>query len=712
MNHTRSLSIFLALAVTATSSLGLAGCAKKKSSQMTPDIPQISHTTSPQRPEGAENTPVPITDDKVAEPAAENPSGDQEAVNPDDQQAGAESGAIFIPETPHPALSNDPEDADQTYNVSIEVMPEAINPWASSESYATGVIRACYQPLLGIKEDDQFEQRFYYAAAQSYDVSPDAMTYTFHLRPDAKWSDGVPVTAQHFVDGFRHLFSPGLNAPYIEFYKDIKNGEKVAAAQLPPEKLGVTALDDLTLKIELEEPSSTFLNACALPAASPYRKDKMDVWQDKLGKSPDTILSNGPYVLTGWTPDKITLEKNPYFYGADRVAIGPVNLIRIEGFNEQRDAFLQGKVDNFSYYNQEIKEIFSKNPHVQYYNRQSPSLTFLFFDCTKPNVSNAKMRKAMALCLDNEDINRQLWDGSYVGATGWIPNQVYVGNLEYRKNTPPYLSQLKKQNLDPRALFIQGMQEAGLGDDPSKLTIEFTTVPGGWYKDFAAYLGKAFKDKIGFNLTHKSFEWDAFQKELNQGNVEMGMMGWTSELIEPYALMSIQTTLGNKVLGTNWSNQDFDSLVQKAKITWDENERLQYYQQAEQILMDEMPVIPVEFWRDHYFYMDYLKNQDWASFGTMSFSAGYISGKEASVKDSLDIFQNTIKPFIEEMRKKESGHEEASSEGASESGDQTSPSQETSEGAETTQSAASDPFELVSNVTGASESSPSTEPSK
>lgn len=711
MNHTRALSIFLALAVTTTSSLGLVGCGKKQNSQMTPNVSPVSYTTSPQRPEGADNTPVPVVDDQVSASDAETPSGDQEAVTADQEEA-TDVGAIFIPETPHPALSDDPEDADQTYNTSIEVMPEAIDPWASSESYATTIIRACYQPLLGIKEDDQFEQRFYYAAAQSYEVTPDAMTYTFHLRPDAKWSDGVPVTAQHFVDGFRHLFSPGLNAPYIEFYKDIKNGEKVAAAQLTPDKLGVTALDDLTLKIELEEPSSTFLNACALQPAAPYRKDKMDVWQDKLGKSPETILSNGPYVMTKWTEDQITLEKNPYFYGEDRVAMGPINLYLINDFNRERDAFLEGKIDNFGFYNQEIKEIFSKNPHIQYYNRQSPSLTFLFFDCTKTNVGNAKMRKAMALCLDNDDINMKLWDGSYVGATGWIPNQVYVGNLEYRKNTPPYLSQLTKQNLDPRALFIQGMQEAGLGDDPSTLTITFTTVPGDWYQDFAAYLGQAFKEKIGFNLAHQTYEWDDFQKELTQGNVEMGMMGWTSELIEPYALMSIQTTLGNKVLGTNWSNQDFDSLVQKAKVTWDENERLQYYQQAEQILMEEMPVIPVEFWRDHYFYMDYIKNQDWASFGTLNFTAGYISGKEASLKDSVSILENTIKPFIEEMNRKENGEQAASSEESSDGSEQTSGAEETSLEQNTSENASSDPFELVSDETGTNEATPSVEPSK
>lgn len=711
MNRTRSLSIFLALAMTVTSSLGLVGCAKKKNPQLAPDVTPVSYTTSPQRPEGANNNPVPVEDDQVSAPAAETPSGDQETATPD-QGAQTDAPAVFIPEAPHPPISDDPEDADQTYNISVEVMPEAIDPWGSSESYATAIIRSCYQPLLGIKEDDQFEQRFYYAAAQSYEVSPDALTYTFHLRPEAKWSDGVPVTAKHFVDGFHHLFSPGLNAPYIEFYKDIKNGEKVAAAQLPPEKLGVSAVDDLTLKIELEEPSSTFLNACALPAASPYRKDKMDLWQGKLGKSTDTILSNGPYVMTQWTPEQITLEKNAYFYGADRVAMGPINIYHMDDFNEERDAFLQGKIDTFGFYNDEVKDLFSKNPHIQYYNRQSPSLTFLFFDCTKSNVSNPKMRKAMALCLDNDDINNKLWDGSYVGATGWIPNQVYVGNLEYRKNTPPYLSQLKKQNLDPRALFIQGMQEAGLGDDPSTITITFTTVPGGWYQDFAAYLGKAFKEKIGINLAHQSFEWDAFQKELTQGNVEMGMMGWTSELIEPYALMSIQTTLGNKVLGTNWSNQDFDSLVQKAKVTWDENERLQYYQQAEQILMDEMPVIPVEFWRDHYFFMDYLKNQDWASFGTLNFSAGYIAGKEASVKESLEIFKNTITPYLQEQDKKQEGNQEGASEEPSGDDSQTADAQETSAGTEAAESTGSDPFELVSTPTGESEASPSTEPSK
>lgn len=711
MNHTRSLSIFLALAMTATSSLGLVGCAKKQNSQLTPDVSPVSYTTSPQRPEGANDKPASVTDDQANASAAETLSGDQEAATPD-EGGQAEAGAVFIPQTPHPPLSDDPEDADQTYNVSVGVMPEAIDPWGSSESYAATVISACYQPLLGIKEDAQFEQRFYYAAAQSYEVSPDALTYTFHLRPEAKWSDGVPVTAQHFVDGFRHLFSPGLNAPYIEFYKDIKNGGKVADAKLPPDKLGVSAVDDLTLKIELEEPSSTFLNACALPPASPYRKDKMDVWQGKLGKSTDTILSNGPYVMTQWTPEQITLEKNAYFYGADRVAMGPINIYHMDDFNKERDAFLQGKIDTLGgYYSEEITDIFSKNPHIQYYNRHSPSLTFFFFDCTKENVSNAKMRKAMALCLDNDDLNNKLWEGSYVGATGWIPNQVYVGSLEYRKNTPPYLSQLKKQNLDPRALFIQGMQEAGLGDDPSTITINFTTVSGDWYQKLASYLAKAFKEKIGFNLVHQTFEWEDFQKELTQGNVEMGMMGWTSELIEPYALMAIQTTLGNKVLGTNWSNQDFDGLVQKAKVTWDEHERLQYYQQAEQILMEEMPVIPVEFWRDHSFYMDYLKNQDWASFGTMNFSAGYISGKEASVKDSVEIFKNTITPYLEELKKKKDGNKEGSSE---ETGDasEASDTQETSAGSEAAESTGSDPFELVSTPTGESEASPSTEPSK
>lgn len=532
-----------------------------------------------------------------------------------------------------------PLDEDQTLRLVTESMPSKLDPWTNLSSYNASILQYLYDPLVGILEDGDGQIHYYGAACQKIQRTKDQLTYIFYLRPDAVWSDGEKVTAQHFVDGFRHLFSlpkevrPGS---YMELLQDIENASDIMQGTKSADELGVLAVNPGVLMIKLSHPSPEFLALSSLPCVAPYRKDKMDAWGDKLGTSPETLLTNGPYVVSSWTEDKVQLAKNPNYHAADEYYLTSLEYLLL-GTAADWSTFLKGDIDLFDHEIPDWKAMLRRNPHLVKRHVKSPSLSFLLCQTQEAPLNHPKLRQALSQCLDREEISNKFWDDSYMPATGYLPHRIFVDETEYRSKAPSYFTDAPATT--PKELFLEGMKEVGLGDDPSSITLEFVTVEGDWYKAFASYLAKCFEEKLGIKLIHKPLPWEQLQKALEEGKYQLALMGWTSETRDPSALLTLMTTEGNKTLGLHWSNPKYDSLVAGALHNPDPAVRLQNYQEAEELLISEMPVIPFVFWRDAVYEMDYLQGTTQDKVNLISVRGRYISGREANRAETAKIWE-------------------------------------------------------------------------
>lgn len=557
-------------------------------------------------------------------------------IKPEDLDPNFKSALLEGRTTAEPSK---PLDEDQSWRTTLDQMPSKLDPWTNTTSYAAGLLSLLYDPLVKTMTDVKGNTLYYGAACQNIERTKDQLTYLFHLRPEAVWSDGEPVTAQQFVDGFHHLFTLSKEerpTPYLELLQDILNVPEVLQGEKAVDQLGIFALNPTTLMIQLTHPNPNFLSLASLECLVPYRKDKMDAWGDQLGTSPETVLGNGPYLLTAWEKERIEITKNPNYHAAEEYYLSPIEY-RLWAAIDALGEFRQGKLDTIDYSEPNWQAMMAVNPHVIERQLNSPSLSFLLCQTKEPPLNHPKLRQALSLCLDRKEINEVFWDNYYLPATGYIPHQIFVGDQEYRSQVPVGWADSSK--LSPKDLFLEGMKEVGLGTDPSSLSLSFTTVEGYWYEDLAVYLKDVFKKKIGIELTHKVLPWEDLQKAVAEGKYQLALMGWTSETRDPSSLLTLMTTEGNKDLGLNWSNEEYDSLTIGAKHNPDPAMRLENYKEAEELLLQEMPIIPLAFWRNNYYEMDYIQGTTKDKVDLTSLRGRYISGRKASLADSIKIFE-------------------------------------------------------------------------
>lgn len=422
--------------------------------------------------------------------------------------------------------------------------------------------------------------------AKSWELTPDGLTYVFHLRDNAKWSNGDPVTAQDFVYSFRRIMNPATAAPYVNVLFPIKNAEAVATGKLLPEQLGVEAPDDSTVKFTLKAPTPYFLQLMAHHTALPLYRKSVEKYGDKF-TAPGNLVSNGAYQLISFVPnDKIVMRKNPYYYDADKVKIDVVNWLPFEDRSNCMRRFEAKEVqicadvpaEQMDY----VRKSFGSQLHI------APQLGSYFLDIkseTGSPLKDMRVRRAISLVIDRDFIADEVWRGTMLPSYSLVPQGI-----------DNYISGGVKQDYAHQDLLEREDQAKELlrqaGVAPNSLSIELLYNTSENHKNVMAAIADMLKN-IGINASLNEMEGVTYFNYLREGGqFDLARDGWIGDYSDPQSFLFLYKS-DSSFNYAKWSNKAFDTLLDKASVTTDLKARGVMLADAERLLLQEQVIIPL-----------------------------------------------------------------------------------------------------------------------
>ncbi len=468
----------------------------------------------------------------------------------------------------------------QVFRMNLGTEPPDLDPAKTDDLTSYTVIL----PLLkGLTEFDA-SMRPQPAIAERWEMSQGGKRYVFHLRKDALWSDGKPVTAADFLFAWKRVLTPETGAPYVFFLFELKNGKAFYDRQIKDfGQVGVHAPDPQTLVVDLERPTPFFLDLAAAPVMLPLREDVVSAFGDKFTEA-SHMLSNGAYRMKQWAhEEKIVLVPNPYFYlktpalrpqvkGIEMYMINDANTSVVMYENNELD-FIETSTSIPAFDVRRLRK--SPNSHVRVLHR----INYFGFNVQKPPFNNPKVRQAFAYALDRSYYPRLMQSGQKP-MTSWIT----PGLVGYNPNAGLKYDPYKAKQL---------LAEAGYPDGKGFPTVHIsyqTLYDAQKESEIAQYL---WKKNLNVDVRLDNMEWKVLLSKLDEDPPAIFRLGWFVDYPDADSYMNVfLSDSGNN--HTRWKNARYDALVQQAVITLAPEKRQKLYDEAQRLLLEkDAAIIPV-----------------------------------------------------------------------------------------------------------------------
>ncbi len=308
-------------------------------------------------------------------------------------------------------------DADGIWRRGETMEPGSLDPHKASTVTEQRVLDELYEGLVVYDGEGKLRP----GVAQSWEVSDDQLVYTFHLRPDARWSDGSPVTADDFAFALRRLMDPKTGAQYASILYTLKNARAVNTGGMPLERLGVRSLDPLTLELTLEHPAAYLLAQLTHFTALPLHRPSLARWGASFTRA-GHLVTNGAFVLKDYVPnDRLVLAKNPFFHDAAQVRLDGEIIFPMEDHSAALRRFMAGEID--SYPDVPIDQVGFVRAHLAAEFKVAPNLGSYFwaFDTRHAPFSDPRVREALAMVIDRDFLARTIWGGTMLPGFSFVP---------------------------------------------------------------------------------------------------------------------------------------------------------------------------------------------------------------------------------------------------------------------------------------------------
>jgi oligopeptide transport system substrate-binding protein len=459
--------------------------------------------------------------------------------------------------------------------------PDNIDPNKSSFAPEGAVISRVFEPLLTFDKDLKPVP----AAASSFDVSSDGKTYTFHLRQGAKYSDGQPVKAQDFEYSFKRILDPDTAAEYASFFTDagIVGAADYNSGKGTADQVGVKATDDNTLQIQLTNPVGYLPDLVALWVVPPLRQDIIQKAGDAWVQNPATYIGNGPFKMSEWVhQDHITLVPNENYVGT-QPKLQKVTLLMVSDSEADYAAYRNNERDWTLVPDADVQAVRGDSTLSQQAVEYTELTTFwLTFNLANKPLDNVNVRKALSMAIDRNALIRDIAGGVGKPATSMIP-----------PGMPGYQAELGKDidfNVDGAK---QLLAQAGYTDPSTfpQLHFRYATTTGNQAR--AEFIQAQLKQNLGINIVLDSMESKAFQAAYKAKDFDLAWEGWGADYPDPQDWMTGLFGCNASNNKYNYCNQQFDQMAAKGDTATDQNQRMQAYAQAQQILVQDLPVAPL-----------------------------------------------------------------------------------------------------------------------
>ncbi len=507
-----------------------------------------------------------------------NESTEEEASTGDDATAESDGGAAST--------------GEKVLSVQIGPNPETLDPALNSAVDGGNMILHTFECLLTVDEEGKLAP----GQAESWEVSEDGLTWTFHLRDGLKWSDGSDLTANDFVYSWQRVCDPNTAAPYAETVLSMVEGyEEAIAGDIT--KLNVVAVDDTTLEVHLTSACSYFGSLAAFATLSPVQQATIEANGDAWAVDASTYISNGSFYISEWVPGSyIMCTKNPNYWNADAVKLDAIKFNLIEDANASYSAYQTGEVLFIK--DVPTEEIPSLEGNPEFYVDPIIGTYYLSLNTQKAPFDDANVRKALSLAIDREYVAGTLMQGTYSAASNFMgPGWIDTDGSQFMDNAnggQPYIDITNHEANVEEAKRL--LAEAGYPDGEGFPAITYSTNDAGYHKVVAEYLQQAWAE-LGITLDVDIVEWASFTPMRRNGDYEASRNGWVGDYSDPSNMLDLlYSTNGNN--DGKFNNKDYDAAMDISRTTLDAAERSEALHKAEDILMNEAGCIPVAYYND------------------------------------------------------------------------------------------------------------------
>ncbi|MFJ9500012.1 peptide ABC transporter substrate-binding protein [Brevibacillus centrosporus] len=476
-----------------------------------------------------------------------------------------------------------PAAGPKVLKINLHSEPPTADPGIAEDSTSGTIVRAAFEGLTRAGGDGKVHE----AAAESYTVSEDGKTYTFKLR-DAKWSNGDPVTAKDFEFAWKRALDPKTASNYAYQLYYIKNGEKFNKGEAKIEDVGVKAVDDKTLEVTLENPTPFFTELTAFYTYYPVNQ-KVVEGNEKWAAEAATHVGNGPFKLEAWEhKNKLVLAKNDNYWDKDNVKMDKIEFSMVEDENTELSMFDNGELDWAGAPTSALPtDAIPALKDSGKMKTQPIAGTYWYkFNTEKAPFNNVKIRKAFTFAIDRQSLIDNVLQTGQIPATGAVPPSMALKADGYFKDND--LETAKK-------LLEEGMKEEGITKLPT-ITLSYNTSEA--HKKIAEAIQDQWKKNLGVDVKLENKEWKVYLEDLHQGNFQIGRMGWLGDFNDPINFLELYKDKKGGNNDTNWENPKYKELLNQSALEQDPEKRKAILAQAEQILMDDMPIMPIYFYTD------------------------------------------------------------------------------------------------------------------
>lgn len=511
--------------------------------------------------------------------------------------------------------------------------PETLDPALNSAIDGANTIITIFEPLLLINENNEVIG----GQAESWEASEDGLTWTFTMRDGLKWSDGTDLNAKDFEYSFKRMVDPNTAAPYAETCLGMIDGFEEAAGfpdadgnptvDPNPEALNVKASDDgKTLTIVLSYPCSYFDKMAAFATMSPVQQATVEANGDSWCTSADTFVSNGPYMITDWTPsERIVLTKNPNYVGgwdSSKIVSDTITLLLLEDSSASFAAYNSGEAQLIKDVpTDEIPSLTKAEDGGDFYVDTILGTYYVSLNLQRDAFKDAKVRKALSLAIDRDYVANTIMQGTYSAADSIVgPGIVDESGYFHDNGNAPYISADYEANLAEAKKLLE---EAGYPNGEGYPTIEYSTNDAGYHVPLAEYLQQAWGD-LGITLTINKMEWSSFTPARRAGEYDVARNGWVMDYNDPSNMLDLFCS-GNGNNDGKYSNPDFDAAIDASRVA-DSAEHFAQLHKAEDILMEDMGCLPIAYYNDYWLQSPTLKGTWHSPYGYWYLQYGYIEG--------------------------------------------------------------------------------------
>lgn len=498
--------------------------------------------------------------------------------------------------------------------------PETLDPALNSAVDGANTIITIFEPLLLINENNEVVG----GQAESWEASEDGLTWTFTMRDGLKWSDGTDLTAKDFEYSFKRMANPDTAAPYAETCLGMIDGFDAAQAG-DTDALNVKASDDgKTLTIVLSYPCSYFDKMAAFATMSPVQQATVEANGDSWCTSADTFVSNGPYMITEWTPsERIVLTKNPNYVGGwdnSKIVSDSITLLLLEDSSAAFAAYNSGEAVLIKDVpTDEIPSLTKAEDGGDFYVDTILGTYYVSMNLQRDAFQNAKVRKALALAIDRDYVANTIMQGTYSTADSIVGPGIVDENGYFHDNgNAPYISADYEANMAEAKKLLE---EAGYPNGEGYPTIEYSTNDIGYHVPLAEYLQQTWGD-LGITLTINKMEWSSFTPARRAGEYDVARNGWVMDYNDPSNMLDLFCT-GNGNNDGKYSNPEFDAAIDASRVA-DSAEHFAQLHKAEDILMEDMGCLPIAYYNDYWLQSSSLKGTWHSPYGYWYLQYGYI----------------------------------------------------------------------------------------